>query len=100
MVPKTHETDILILGSGGAGLFAALHANKADPGLAITVAVLIRRIAALKRYGSATRRLIKVARAADSSCMTLRRWRLIAVRAASTADVNASSTRHSAMPMA
>jgi fumarate reductase flavoprotein subunit len=33
------ETDVLILGSGGAGLFAALHAQEADPGLAITVAV-------------------------------------------------------------
>jgi succinate dehydrogenase flavoprotein subunit len=32
------ETDILILGSGGAGLFAALHAHKADPALDITVA--------------------------------------------------------------
>jgi len=32
-------TDILILGSGGAGLFAALHAHQADPSLAITVAV-------------------------------------------------------------
>jgi fumarate reductase flavoprotein subunit len=32
-------TDILILGSGGAGLFAALHAHKADPDLSITVAV-------------------------------------------------------------
>ncbi|HVB49623.1 MAG TPA: FAD-binding protein, partial [Burkholderiales bacterium] len=32
-------TDILILGSGGAGLFAALHAHKAAPELAITVAV-------------------------------------------------------------
>jgi len=32
-------TDILILGSGGAGLFAALHAHQADPALAITVAV-------------------------------------------------------------
>ena len=32
-------TDILILGSGGAGLFAALHAHKADPSLSITVAV-------------------------------------------------------------
>jgi len=34
-----HQTDILILGSGGAGLFAALHAHKADPDLDITVAV-------------------------------------------------------------
>jgi fumarate reductase flavoprotein subunit len=32
------ETDILILGSGGAGLFAALHAHRADPALDITVA--------------------------------------------------------------
>lgn len=32
-------TDILILGSGGAGLFAALHAHDADPSLDITVAV-------------------------------------------------------------
>ena len=33
------DTDILILGSGGAGLFAALHAHKAAPQLSITVAV-------------------------------------------------------------
>jgi fumarate reductase flavoprotein subunit len=33
------RTDILILGSGGAGLFAALHAQQADPSLSITVAV-------------------------------------------------------------
>ncbi len=33
------STDILILGAGGAGLFAALHAHQADPSLAITVAV-------------------------------------------------------------
>ena len=33
------KTDILILGSGGAGLFAALHAHKAAPDLDITVAV-------------------------------------------------------------
>ena len=33
------ETDILILGSGGAGLFAALHAHQAAPDLNITVAV-------------------------------------------------------------
>ena len=33
------HTDILILGAGGAGLFAALHAHQVDPSLAITVAV-------------------------------------------------------------
>jgi fumarate reductase flavoprotein subunit len=33
------STDILILGAGGAGLFAALHAHQADPRLDITVAV-------------------------------------------------------------
>ena len=33
------KTDILILGSGGAGLFAALHAHQANPDLSITVAV-------------------------------------------------------------
>jgi fumarate reductase flavoprotein subunit len=32
------KTDILILGSGGAGLFAALHAHQANPHLDITVA--------------------------------------------------------------
>ena len=32
------KTDILILGSGGAGLFAALHAVKANPDLDVTVA--------------------------------------------------------------
>ncbi len=32
------KTDVLILGSGGAGLFAALHAHAADPALDITVA--------------------------------------------------------------
>jgi fumarate reductase flavoprotein subunit len=32
------NTDILILGSGGAGLFAALHAHAANPDLNITVA--------------------------------------------------------------
>src|SRR3954463_11832898 len=36
---KTIKTDILILGSGGAGLFAALHAHQANPSLSITVAV-------------------------------------------------------------
>ncbi|MEW6688347.1 MAG: FAD-binding protein [Pseudomonadota bacterium] len=39
MVPKALDTDILILGSGGAGLFAALHAHQANPALSITVAV-------------------------------------------------------------
>ena len=34
----TADTDILILGSGGAGLFAALHAFQANPDLRITVA--------------------------------------------------------------
>jgi fumarate reductase flavoprotein subunit len=32
------KTDILILGSGGAGLFAALHAIRANPELSVTVA--------------------------------------------------------------
>jgi fumarate reductase flavoprotein subunit len=36
---EQHDTDILILGSGGAGLFAALHAKQADPDLAVTIAV-------------------------------------------------------------
>ncbi len=36
---RVQSTDILILGSGGAGLFAALHAHKAAPDLSITVAV-------------------------------------------------------------
>jgi fumarate reductase flavoprotein subunit len=35
----TIDTDILILGSGGAGLFAALHAHQANPNLDITIAV-------------------------------------------------------------
>jgi fumarate reductase flavoprotein subunit len=33
------KTDLLILGAGGAGLFAALHAHAADPTLDITIAV-------------------------------------------------------------
>ncbi|RXF74165.1 L-aspartate oxidase [Hansschlegelia zhihuaiae] len=37
--PRVVDTDILILGSGGAGLFAALHAKKAAPDLEVTVAV-------------------------------------------------------------
>ena len=36
---RSLQTDILILGSGGAGLFAALHAHQANPALSITVAV-------------------------------------------------------------
>ena len=36
---KRLQTDILILGSGGAGLFAALHAHQANPALKITIAV-------------------------------------------------------------
>jgi fumarate reductase flavoprotein subunit len=35
----TLDTDILILGAGGAGLFAALHAKKAAPELEVTIAV-------------------------------------------------------------
>ena len=36
---QTLKTDVLILGSGGAGLFAALHASKANPNLDITIAI-------------------------------------------------------------
>ena len=36
---QTLKTDVLILGSGGAGLFAALHASKANPDLDITIAI-------------------------------------------------------------
>lgn len=37
---ERHDTDILIIGSGGAGLFAALHAQQsAQPGTKITIAV-------------------------------------------------------------
>ena len=36
---ERHDTDILIIGSGGAGLFAALHAIKANPDLSVTLAV-------------------------------------------------------------
>jgi fumarate reductase flavoprotein subunit len=39
MAAKTLDTDLLILGAGGAGLFAALHAQRAAPELSITVAV-------------------------------------------------------------
>ena len=37
-IPRS-KTDVLILGAGGAGLFAALHAHRADPALDITIAV-------------------------------------------------------------
>jgi len=36
---REQQTDILILGAGGAGLFAALHAKKANPDLDVTIAV-------------------------------------------------------------
>jgi fumarate reductase flavoprotein subunit len=36
---QTLKTDILILGSGGAGLFAALHALQANPDLDVTIAI-------------------------------------------------------------
>jgi fumarate reductase flavoprotein subunit len=38
MTPERIRTDILILGSGGAGLFAAFHAIRANPDLSVTVA--------------------------------------------------------------
>ncbi len=39
MEPERHDTDILIIGAGGAGLFAALHAQKSAPDLKVTIAV-------------------------------------------------------------
>jgi len=39
MTPERIRTDVLILGAGGAGLFAALHAKRADPALDVTIAV-------------------------------------------------------------
>jgi fumarate reductase flavoprotein subunit len=36
---RSIRTDILILGSGGAGLFAALHARRVAPELSVTIAV-------------------------------------------------------------
>ena len=38
MIIERLKTDILILGSGGAGLFAALHAHDRDPTLDVTLA--------------------------------------------------------------
>ena len=34
-----HKYDVIVVGAGGAGLFAALHASNAQPDLSITVAV-------------------------------------------------------------
>ncbi len=39
MTAERHDTDILIIGSGGAGLFAALHAQRAAPDMKVTLAV-------------------------------------------------------------
>src|SRR5690349_12304321 len=39
MAIRRLATDVLILGAGGAGLFAALHAKQANPGLSVTVVV-------------------------------------------------------------
>ena len=39
MTPDIVRTDILILGAGGAGLFAALHAKQENPDLDVTIAV-------------------------------------------------------------
>jgi fumarate reductase flavoprotein subunit len=39
MAVRRLRTDILILGAGGAGLFAALHAHQADAALDVTIAV-------------------------------------------------------------
>src|SRR3979411_491618 len=39
MMLRRLQTDIRIAGSGGAGLSAALHPNKADPTLSITIAI-------------------------------------------------------------
>ena len=36
---RTFRTDLLILGAGGAGLMAALHAHSANPALHVTIAV-------------------------------------------------------------
>ncbi|HEX2256758.1 MAG TPA: FAD-binding protein, partial [Afifellaceae bacterium] len=39
MSVERRRTDILIVGAGGAGLFAALHAKQASPDLDVTIAV-------------------------------------------------------------
>src|SRR5213082_613321 len=39
MTVREVATDVLVLGAGGAGLFAALHAHQANPALSITIAV-------------------------------------------------------------
>ena len=39
MAMHRHRTDVLILGSGGAGLLAALHTKRVAPDLDVTVAV-------------------------------------------------------------
>ena len=57
---KIIETDILILGSGGAGLFAALHAHQANANLQITIAVK-RAIRKVWLYPHGTRRVQRCA---------------------------------------
>ena len=39
MIIERHKTDILIIGAGGAGLFAAVHALQQNPDLDVTIAV-------------------------------------------------------------
>ena len=58
MILDRFTTDILILGSGGAGLFAALHAHNANPDLYITVVSkgLLRSPA---RFGMALLKLMR-----------------------------------------
>ena len=53
-----HDTDILILGTGGAGMFAALHAQQTAPELrALLANVAARawcRVAIMWRWGAVT----------------------------------------------